>query len=119
MGHQDTKLTFMRPRLKELNDIPYIYHIEGGSYKVSKTRIATMPSAAQGALLLYGDNRIKRFILLSLIKMEHIIKYLYWKKKIETEWDKADIMSKAHWNTFVSAGSKLSTKEIFCKYYKR
>ena len=24
MGHQDTKLTFMRPRLKELNDIPYI-----------------------------------------------------------------------------------------------
>ena len=23
MGHQDTKLTFMRPRLKELNDIPY------------------------------------------------------------------------------------------------
>ena len=24
MGHQDTKLTSMRPRLKELNDIPYI-----------------------------------------------------------------------------------------------
>ena len=22
MGHQDTKLTFIRPRLKELNDIP-------------------------------------------------------------------------------------------------
>ena len=95
----------------------YIYHIEGGSYKVSKTRIATMPSAAQGSLLLYGDNRIKRFILLSLMKMEHIMKYLYWKKKIEKDWDKADIMSKAHWNTFVSIGSKLSTKEIFCKYY--
>ena len=26
MGHQDTKLTSMRPRLKELNDIPYIIH---------------------------------------------------------------------------------------------
>ena len=24
MGHQDTKLTSMRPRLKELNDIPYL-----------------------------------------------------------------------------------------------
>ena len=24
MGHQDTKQTSMRPRLKELNDIPYI-----------------------------------------------------------------------------------------------
>ena len=24
MGHQDTKLTSMRPRLKELNDNPYI-----------------------------------------------------------------------------------------------
>ena len=23
MGHQDTKLTSMRPRLKELNDTPY------------------------------------------------------------------------------------------------
>ena len=23
MGHQDAKLTSMRPRLKELNDIPY------------------------------------------------------------------------------------------------
>ena len=24
MGHQDTKLTSMRPQLKELNDIPYL-----------------------------------------------------------------------------------------------
>ena len=24
MGHQDTKQTSMRPRLKELNDIPYV-----------------------------------------------------------------------------------------------
>ena len=24
MGHQDTKQTSMRPRLKELNDIPYL-----------------------------------------------------------------------------------------------
>ena len=26
MEHQDTKLTSMRPRLKELNDNPYIIH---------------------------------------------------------------------------------------------
>lgn len=97
----------------------YIYHIEGGSYKVSKTRIATMPSATQGSLLLYGDNRIKRLVLLLLMKIVHLMKFLYWKRKIETEWDRADIMSKAHWNTFKSVGSKLSPKEIFCKYYKR
>ena len=33
MGHQDTKLTSMRPRLKELNDIPYLK--EAGSFNCS------------------------------------------------------------------------------------
>lgn len=57
----------------------YIYHIEGGSYKVSKTRMATIPSASQGTLLLFGDKRIKRMVLLLLLKFDHLMKYLYWK----------------------------------------
>ena len=28
MEHQDTKLTSMRPRLKELNDNPYLFAIQ-------------------------------------------------------------------------------------------
>ena len=40
MEHQDTKLTSMRPRLKELNDNPYIlYHIRKGY----KTKIVSSP----------------------------------------------------------------------------
>ena len=33
MEHQDTKLTSMRPRLKELNDNPYFKNL-GGFYKI-------------------------------------------------------------------------------------
>ena len=36
MGHQDTKLTSMPPRLKELNDIPYLsprVTIQEGRYR--------------------------------------------------------------------------------------
>lgn len=97
----------------------YIYHIEGGSYKVSKTRMATMPSASQGTLLLFGDTRIKRIVLVFLMKFDHLMKYLYWKTKVRMDWDAADIMSKANMNAFKSVGSRLTPKEIFIKYYKK
>lgn len=96
----------------------YIYHTEGGSYKVSKTRVATMPAASQGSLLYYGDNVVKRTILLILMKLIFALKYIYWKNKSNELWDKAYIMARANKNCYDSIGSKLSTKEIFCKYYK-
>lgn len=96
----------------------YIYHTEGGSYKVSKTRVATMPAASQGSLLYYGDNVFKRTILLILMKLIFALKYFYWKNKSNELWDKAYIMARANKNCYDSIGSKLSTKEIFCKYYK-
>lgn len=100
-----------------VNSDIYIFHTEGGSYKTSRTRIATMPSEAQGTLLYYGNNSIKRFILLILMKLEHFMKYLYWKRKIVNRWDKADIMATAHKNSFDSIGSKMTPKEIFCRYF--
>ena len=38
MEHQDTKLTSMRPRLKELNDNPYLTYLGEVIYHLSKIR---------------------------------------------------------------------------------
>ena len=95
----------------------YIYHIDGGTYKVSKIRTATMPAAEQGNLILYGDTIIKRWILIISMKVTHYLKYVYWRFKIKDKWDKAYIMAISHKNTFDSVGKKLTTKDIFKKYY--
>lgn len=100
-----------------VNSDIYIYHIDGGTYKVSKMRTATMPSATKGALMLYGDSFIKKYSLLILMKLIHFLKYLYWKLKSKEKWDKAYIMSKSHKNTFDTIGKNISTKDIFKRYF--
>lgn len=100
-----------------VNSDIYIYHIDGGTYKVSKIRTATMPASEQGTLILYGDNIIKKNILLIIMKSCHFLKYLYWRSKINEKWDKAYIMAKSHKNTFDAIGKNISTKDIFKKFY--
>lgn len=100
-----------------VNSDIYIYHIDGGTYKVSKIRTATMPASEQGTLILFGDNFIKKYILLILMKVCHFFKYLYWKYKSKEKWDKAYIMAKSHKNTFDTIGKNISTKDIFKKFY--
>lgn len=100
-----------------VNSEIYIYHIDGGTYKVSKMRTATMPAAEQGLLLLYGNTLIKRYVLLGVMKSIHYLKYLYWKCKSKDKWDRAYIMAKSHKNTFDTIGKNISTKDIFKKFY--
>lgn len=100
-----------------VNSDIYIYHIDGGTYKVSKMRTATMPSAEKGALILYGDSFIKKITLLFIMKFTHLLKYLYWQFKSNKKWDKAYIMAKSHKNTFDTIGKNISTKDIFKRFY--
>lgn len=100
-----------------VNSNIYIYHVDGGTYKVSRIRIATMPASEQGTLFLFGNTAIKRCILENLMKASHYLKYMYWKSKIKGKWDKAYIMAQSHKNTFDSIGKNISTKDIFKKYY--
>lgn len=95
----------------------YIYHIDGGTYKISKLRTATMPSAEQGTLILFGDSFIKKITLLIVMKLTHFLKYQYWHFKSCKKWDKAYIMAQSHKNTFDIIGKNISTKEIFKKFY--
>lgn len=100
-----------------VNSDIYIYHIDGGTYKVSRIRTATMPAAEQGTLILLGTNSIKKWTLILLMRVIHYLKYVYWRFKIHAKWDKAYIMAMSHKNTFESIGKNISTKDIFKKYY--
>lgn len=94
-----------------------IYHVDGGTYKISKIRTATMPASEQGTLILFGNTIIKRWLLIFLMKSLHYLKYLYWKSKVKENWDKAYIMAMSHKNTFDTIGKKISTKDIFIRFY--
>lgn len=96
----------------------YIYHLDGGTFKVSKLRVATMPAATKGELLLYGSNYLKKIVLILLFKTISFIKYIYWKKKVQEKWDAAYIMAMSHKHVIETIGSDLTTKEIFVKFYK-
>lgn len=100
-----------------VNSDIYIYHIDGGTYKISKIRTATMPASEQGTLILFGDSFMKKKTLLIIMKLTHFLKYLYWKFKSNEKWDKAYIMAKSHKNTFDIIGKNISTKDIFKKFY--
>lgn len=96
-----------------------LYHYEGGSYKVSKTRTATMPAGAMGSLLFYcGDNTIKRYVTARLVKLQAFIKIQYWKRKIDTDGEKAQIMMISFQNIYDTICTTLTPKEIFIKYFK-
>ena len=56
MGHQDTKLTSMRPRLKELNDIPYV-----------KLSAAPIAGAAPLGLMSENTNNYTYYTIASMI----------------------------------------------------
>ena len=96
----------------------YIYHLDGGTFKVSKLRVATMPAATKGELILYGSNFLKKTFLLLLFKTVSFLKYCYWKMKIKEKWDAAYIMAMSHKHVLETIGSDLTTKEIFIKYFK-
>lgn len=95
----------------------YIYHLDGGTFKVSKLRVATMPASAKGTLILYGSNPLKKSVLLLSFKTISSLKYYYWKRKIHEKWDAAYIMAMSHKHVVETIGSNLTTKEIFIKYY--
>ena len=96
-----------------------LYHYEGGSYKVSKTRTATMPAGAMGSLLFYcGDNSIKRFVTARMVRLQAFIKIQYWKRKINVDGEKAQIMMTSFQNIYDTICSTLTPKEIFIKYFK-
>ena len=98
----------------------YIYHIDGGTYKISAIRTATMPASEKGTLILFSkDSTLKYLILLSVLLFTHFLKYLYWKPKVKKKWDKAYIMTKSHKNTINSLYKRMTTKEIFIKYYRQ
>jgi GT2 family glycosyltransferase len=101
-----------------VNSDVYIYHTEGTTYKLSKTRAATVPTSTEGALLLYGNTPLKHWILLHVTKAISLAKSIYWKRKIKKPWDGADIMYHAQKNTYKYLGSGLTTKEIFVKCYE-
>lgn len=101
-----------------VNSDVYIYHTEGTTYKLSKTRTATMPAAAEGSLLLYGNTPLKYFILKNLFKVVSRAKSIYWKRKIKQPWDSADIMYHAQKNIYKYLGCGMTTKEIFIKCYE-
>ena len=101
-----------------VNSDVYIYHTEGTSYKLSKTRAATMPAGAEGSLLLYGNTPLKHWVLLHVTKAVCWAKSIYWKRKIRQPWDNAEIMYHAQKNTYKYLGSGLTTKEIFIKCYE-
>lgn len=100
-----------------VNSDIYIYHIDGGTYKISKIRTATMPAAEQGTLILFGNSFIKKNTLLIIMKLTHFLKYLYWQFQSNEKWDKAYIMARSHKNTFDTIGKNISTKDIFRKFY--
>jgi len=94
-----------------------IVHIEGGTNKVSKVRIATNPAGAQGSFLMWGTTPFRRFLMKTIGRPVAYLKHLYWRTKIKEPWDKAYIMSRAKKNVFDTYGSKATPKEIFIKYY--
>lgn len=96
-----------------------LYHYEGGSYKVSRTRTATMPAGAMGSLLFYcGNSLVKRYITARIMKLEAYLKIKYWKRKALNNPEKGKIMVDSFQHVYDTICSTLTPKEIFIKYYK-
>lgn len=95
-----------------------LYHYEGGSYKISKTRMATMPAGTMGSLLFYsGNSHLKRIITARIIKLQAFLKCQYWKRKVHHDGDNAAIMASAFRNVYDTICTEMTPKEIFIKYF--
>lgn len=96
-----------------------LYHYEGGSYKISRTRTATMPASAMGSLLFYcGNNSLKRYFTARIVRFQAYLKMQYWKRRINTDRERAQIMIDSFQNIYDTICSTLTPKEIFIKYFK-